>query len=124
MKSLIPLLLASCAFGQGLAINGTAASALPEHALLRASDAFLASAIALDAASSFATPGPEANPLLNHQWGPRQAVTLAAMTGGLLIGEHFMLRRWPKLAKPFAIVNFAAGAPHVWAGVHNLDLRH
>ena len=46
------------------------------------------------------------------------------LTAAFLVPEYFLIRRFPKLAKPFAVLNFGVGGAGIWAGAHNLSLYH
>jgi hypothetical protein len=56
----------------------------------------------------------EANPNLRSPDGKfsvRRGLALKGASAGVfLIGEYFLIRKWPQLAKPFAYINFGASA--------------
>lgn len=83
------------------------------------SELTLAAAVTADVATSFTSPGHEANPLLGRNFGAKDASIVLGWTAALIVGEHFAIKRWPKTRKAFAWINFGAASPHAYAAIHN-----
>lgn len=64
----------------------------------------------------------EQNPILGR--GPftlnNQGVKSFAITGGLILIESLLVRRFPSTQRVFSIVNFGASAAHAGATIHNV----
>lgn len=45
------------------------------------------------------------------------------MTGGFLVVQYVLIRKWPKLAKPFAYINFGYGVGYGGLAMSNMA-RH
>jgi hypothetical protein len=89
-----------------------------------ASMAPLAASQALDAASSYGMR--ELNPLLaepDGRFGARAAAMKLGVTGSLLALETLVVRRHPRSAKMFTIVNWAATGVTTGFAVHNFRIR-
>ena len=111
MKTL--LLLASA-----LALSAQNPESRPISRLLIASDVAL---VSTDIGDLLSTRGLyETNALLGRgPFGARQATISLSMTAAIVLAEIPLARRWPRLAKVFAITNFAAGG-----GIHGYEMIH
>lgn len=83
-----------------------------------ASSATLMAAQVADIASSYGNVGREANPVFGDTFTAKDAALKLGITGGFVVAQYFVIRRFPKskAAKVFSVVNFgAAGATGVVA---------
>ena len=84
----------------------------------------LAGGSALDSASSWQQY--EANPLLrgaDGRFGDRGLVIKSGVVIGLVAIQYIVVRRCPKAAKIFAVVNFSMGATYTGVAVRNLRME-
>ena len=86
--------------------------------------AALSLASALDAHSSWGKCC-EANPLLpssNGRFGPGAAGVKAGALGAQLLVQSWAVRRWPRIARPLAVVNFATAGLLTGVAIRNYGL--
>jgi hypothetical protein len=92
----------------------------PSRKMWLASVALLAAASVADAASSWGRP--ELNPVLrsaNGRFGGRAVGIKCGLVGATLTMEWLLGRNRPQADRPFAWMNFAAGAGTAAAALHN-----
>ena len=69
----------------------------------------------------------EANPLLQGKDGKfdlGKGLSLkGGTTGGFLVVQYLLVRKWPRLAKPFSYINFSYGAGYGILATSNMA-RH
>ena len=88
------------------------------------SAAALVAGSAMDVSSSFGYQ--EANGMLRSSGGQLQGRGTAikfGVLGGALIGQQYLLRKNPEMAKPLAFTNFAIGAAYSGVAVRNWRVR-
>jgi hypothetical protein len=92
--------------------------------LWKPSIAALTVASALDAHSSWGKCC-EANPLLpagNGRFGAAAASVKAGALGGQLLFQTWAVRRWPRAAKPLAIINYATAGLLTGVAIRNYGI--
>lgn len=86
-------------------------------ALCLSQGAFLGST-AVDLASSKGLY--ETNPILGRgPFSAKQAVNASLIAAGVVLGEHFLIKKWPKSKKALIWVNFGLSGEHLGAAFHN-----
>ncbi len=105
-------------FSLALALCGQSPEVPRTDRLLLASDAVL---IATDIGDLLSSRGLyETNAVLGRgPFGARQATISLGLTAVIVLAELPLARRWPRLAKIFAVTNFGAGV-----GVHGYEMIH
>lgn len=62
----------------------------------------------------------ETNPILGRgSFSAKQTVNASAITAGVLVAEHFIVKKWPGMKKPLTWVNFGISGAHLGAMGHN-----
>ncbi len=95
------------------------------HWLLKASVAALLAGNAADTATSWGHY--ETNSTLagsDGRFGARAVGIKIGVTGALLVGEYFIVRKHPEREKFFAIANFAVGAELSRQAIKNYEVTH
>jgi len=96
--------------------------AVPLVAQYRASVVVLAAGSVADTHSSWR--GYELNPILGRgQLGWQGVAIKGAITGASLLCQRWVLRRHPRMRKPFTAMNFGMGAAMGGVAVRNYEVR-
>jgi hypothetical protein len=52
-------------------------------------------------------------------YGAKQAALESSMNAGIIVAEHFLVKKYPKTRRLFTVVNFGLSAYHLGSAVHN-----